>query len=672
MNSALLTHLLSSGASTASLPSALKEALVAQGATSGTLTEYLTMLGYSGTAADMLATHLKVQGFSGSLSDMLAAASHSGRLLGCAYPLSAGSDEITSLGLQPMTLSADKMTASWVTLNVYDGDVTALAAPSGFSTGASAKLQFTSGTRVIEFKDILMPAGAGGGDVSTAYEAGLYLTSGVAVGGVTVVLRIRKDGTRYAAIHTDADGDGTYATQYTATPATLPSRVTLIVNAAANTLSVLFDGVAVTLTDATMPAGQYVAAISAYQSDSLAAGDVGKTIGATLVTSAASMTGIYYRAGATDPCGNLPVAYTPLSLFANSEVGAWYEPSDFSTMFQDAAGTTPVTAAGQSVGLRLDKSKGLVLGPEKWSDGSVVFSGESSRVSPGVYRIYSSAGALSYAAIAGVVTSGKWYKVTFTIDSITVAGAGVTWVGSNETTFTTTGTKTIYVLASSTSITIKRTSSACDYQISNISVREIAGNHAYQTSLASRATLQLVSGCYGLLYDGTDDFYVTPSIDFTGTDKVTLWAGVRKLSDAAQGIVCELSASSASNNGTFALYAPQAAAANLGWRSKGTAAADVTTSSTITAPATRVMTGIGNIGGDSSILRLNGTAEPAVATDQGTGNYGNYPLYIGRRGGTSLPFNGYDFGIIVRGAQTSDTDIAATERWLAQKTGVTL
>ena len=50
------------------------------------------------------------------------------------------------------------------------------------------------------------------------------------------------------------------------------------------------------------------------------------------------------------------------ALFANSEVGAWYDPSDLTTMFQDRAGTTPVTADGQTVGLILDKSKGLVLG----------------------------------------------------------------------------------------------------------------------------------------------------------------------------------------------------------------------------------------------------------------------------------------------------------------------
>lgn len=49
-------------------------------------------------------------------------------------------------------------------------------------------------------------------------------------------------------------------------------------------------------------------------------------------------------------------AFDPLSLFASGEQGAWYDPSDLTTLFQDAAGTTPVTAAGQPVGRMLDKS----------------------------------------------------------------------------------------------------------------------------------------------------------------------------------------------------------------------------------------------------------------------------------------------------------------------------
>ena len=59
----------------------------------------------------------------------------------------------------------------------------------------------------------------------------------------------------------------------------------------------------------------------------------------------------------TSPFGRRNVArFNPITLFANGEQGAWYDPSDLSTLFQDDAGTTPVTEPGQTVGLMLDKS----------------------------------------------------------------------------------------------------------------------------------------------------------------------------------------------------------------------------------------------------------------------------------------------------------------------------
>ncbi len=50
------------------------------------------------------------------------------------------------------------------------------------------------------------------------------------------------------------------------------------------------------------------------------------------------------------------IRFDPLTLFANGEQGAWYDPSDITTLFQDSAGSTPVTAAGQPVGRVVDKS----------------------------------------------------------------------------------------------------------------------------------------------------------------------------------------------------------------------------------------------------------------------------------------------------------------------------
>ncbi|TDR34341.1 sialate O-acetylesterase [Aquamicrobium defluvii] len=58
----------------------------------------------------------------------------------------------------------------------------------------------------------------------------------------------------------------------------------------------------------------------------------------------------YSRAGGSG------IPFDPSIFFANGEQGAWYDPSDLTTLFQDAAGTVPVTADGDPVGLMLDKS----------------------------------------------------------------------------------------------------------------------------------------------------------------------------------------------------------------------------------------------------------------------------------------------------------------------------
>ena len=84
--------------------------------------------------------------------------------------------------------------------------------------------------------------------------------------------------------------------------------------------------------------------------------------GRLFVTTAAPVATDPYVAGLRlTPIGELYVtglnqAWSPAQLFVNGEQGAWYDPSDLSTLFQDVAGTIPVTADGQPVGLMLDKS----------------------------------------------------------------------------------------------------------------------------------------------------------------------------------------------------------------------------------------------------------------------------------------------------------------------------
>jgi hypothetical protein len=167
--------------------------------------------------------------------------------------------------------------------------------------------------------------------------------------------------------------------------------------------------------------------------------------------------------------------------------------------------------------------------------------------------------------------------------------------------------------------------------------------------------------------DGVDDSMVTNSIDFTGTDKMTVVAGVRKLSDAATGVFCEHGATGA-DAGSFTVAAPSSAG-SYAFASRGSIAVGAAVGvGTYAAPIANVIGGIGNISGDQAILRVNGTQAASSTADQGAGNYGNYPLYLFRRGGTSLPFNGRFYGLIVRGAQSTDAQIAQTERWMNGRT----
>jgi hypothetical protein len=50
--------------------------------------------------------------------------------------------------------------------------------------------------------------------------------------------------------------------------------------------------------------------------------------------------------------------WTPSALFADGQVGDWFDPSDFTRMWEDSAGSTPVTAAGDPVGKLVGKLRG--------------------------------------------------------------------------------------------------------------------------------------------------------------------------------------------------------------------------------------------------------------------------------------------------------------------------
>lgn len=253
--------------------------------------------------------------------------------------------------------------------------------------------------------------------------------------------------------------------------------------------------------------------------------------------------------------------FSLLSLFSGGAEGAWFDPSDISTLFQDSAGTTPVTASGQPVGLMLD-------------------------------------------------ISGN-------------------------------------------------------------------GNHATQATSSKRPTYTTGSGLAWLAFDGADDAMATAAIDFTGTDKMSMFAGVRRI-DATVGIITELSNNVGSNGNPGSFYLVSGTDAGFtaySSLSRGTinpGGPGVAGFNDSTNPSTDVVSVTHDIAGDLSTMRTNGVAGTSGTGNKGAGNFGNYTLYIGSRNQITLYFKGNLYGLIIPGKLVSAAEIASTEAYLAAKTGVTL
>jgi hypothetical protein len=553
-------------------------------------------------------------------------------------------------------------------------------------------------------------------------------------------------------------------------------------------------------------------------------------------------------------------------LFDASEVGVLFDPSDLSTLFQDAAGTTPVTAPGQPVGLVLDKSKGLVLGSELVTNGT--FGADTDWTKGTGWTISGGVATKTAGTASGLdqnisLVAGRTYllqseitRTAGTIQAQFIGGTTVSGISRN-----TSGTFSQYIVAVTGNVTVRFNADASFAgTIDNISVRELAGNHASQATSASRpiygvvpkggrrnlvsagsdasfisgrttlsspvktdgagsnpigtasdavrfevasgqtgfslrffgdnlvagvnramsvyikplsgavGTLRLgrpdrdtgglnlatltgniatiagnvglfsdvqvlpdgwirfshshtpdasgveprlvISGaspgnqyliwgaqwenatrgtnyqrvgssaqditeagaptCHYLQFDGVDDWLSTAAINFTGTDKMSVFAGVRKLSDAAQGTLVELTNNS-TNAGAFSLLVGNnTSTRRVAWSIAspqdflGTADQAGVVSLIPSANLDRS----GANAAASITPRINGLTPTSseVVDGNATGNFANAILYLGRRGGTTLPYNGLLFGLTVRGVLSSTAEIRQTEKLLARRT----
>jgi hypothetical protein len=270
-------------------------------------------------------------------------------------------------------------------------------------------------------------------------------------------------------------------------------------------------------------------------------------------------------------------------LFAAGEQGFWYDPSDLTTLFQDAAGTTPVTAVEQPVRLMRDKSG-------RGNHATASADARRPVLSARVNQLL----ATTTLATQNVTTVAASYTLSFTgTGTLTLSGTSTagplvgTGVGQRVSlTFTPT--------AGTLTLTVSGTVTDADLRVTNDGV----GLPVYQRVTTS-TNYDTTNFPRYLRFDGTDDCLFTGNINFSATDKVTVCAGVRKLSDAAGGAVAELSVSAGGNNGTFAAFAPfSAGSASFFGFSRRTASASNTSALTFPSPISQVLSLVGDIGGE--------------------------------------------------------------------------
>jgi len=241
------------------------------------------------------------------------------------------------------------------------------------------------------------------------------------------------------------------------------------------------------------------------------------------------------------------MSFDPATLFANNEVGAWYEPRDISTLFQDQAGTVPVTQDGQPVGLILDKSGN--------------------------------------------------------------------------------------------------------------------GNHAFQSVSSKRPTYRDVDEVQWLEFDGIDDSMSAPSFDMSPTDKMGLFVALTPSSTSAD-IVCELGTDASA--GGFWFISRSVGLQYFGRGGRNGNNQDFANSNDFSITDASIATSQLNINdGLPATIRRNGNQEgQSNATDFGGGNFANKNFYIGARANTLFYYEGKIFGLVLRGDQSTLTEITGTEGYL--------
>jgi len=344
-------------------------------------------------------------------------------------------------------------------------------------------------------------------------------------------------------------------------------------------------------------------------------------------------------------------ALNPAKLFRQGQVGGWLDPYDLTRMWIDNSGTTPATIASLGTGIGRVQTKG---GP------TITFTQATAGDRP-VWGRHPVSGIRNLLSNTDMLST----------QSVTVAAVQHTLSFQGTGTVTLSGASTAGPLVgtgASDIVSLTFTPSAGSLTLTVTGTVEVA---QLETG-AIRTTYQRVTNRFDITEVGQPSLYYfsfngvnqswssNATVNFSGADKVTVWAGLRKLSDAADGSVVGLA--TISSDGAWEVKVPHSAAANASMLSKGTTTQQAVVSG-IASPITLSLVGEANISTPIVRLTANGTVVTTTA-NQGTGNYGNHTMHIGRRGGSSLPYNGLIYSLIVAGDNYDARTVQRFSDWI--------
>jgi hypothetical protein len=431
-----------------------------------------------------------------------------------------------------------------------------------------------------------------------------------------------------------------------------------------------------------------------------------------------------------------------LSLFNNNTPGLWYSPSDLTdakiasgltgaaflaaypmtALYQDAAGTTPVTALEQPVGKMLDKSgrgnhaiqstsanrpvitsrKNLLTYTEDF--GNAVWTKAGAATVSGSLVTIGGAGDLHYqltvvsgltyttsfyAQASGSGTPGyKIYDVTHGLDIVAPTSYAASINPSTSTRISVSftipaGCTTIQVvpcLRLAGVVAVYLTYSQLEYGTTATRYQRV-GAATYGTGTAAGvADYDYVNFPRFLRYNGTNSSMATAAtLDLSSTAAVTVWAGVTKLSDAAIGSIFELGPSVTGVIGGFGLIASLNSTTQDYWAGVSSGAVNDKYLTGVIggfdSPITNVISIRANksaypVNGSGLVYRVDSTIPTPtyLAVGDWSGNFANQILYLGARAGNALFFNGLMADTIILGALSTNAQVAQTEQYVKTKT----